>query len=160
MQMQKLLTCFLFCFFWVLPIVKPIINEIKLPSVVRVFRGYPEVLVCEAEGNPKPTISWQSNGIVLSTHSEKLNITESTPVNVNCTASNSVGTDTRQVKVSIQGNYAFVCHFPLTMFQFSNTTERNCGCFTSVFCICWSDIKQNICFGYIKYANSYEKKTI
>ncbi|KAA0705392.1 Peroxidasin [Triplophysa tibetana] len=42
---------------------KPIINETKLPSTLSVFRGYPMVLVCEAEGNPKPEISWtKSNG--------------------------------------------------------------------------------------------------
>ncbi|XP_016371729.1 hemicentin-1-like isoform X2 [Sinocyclocheilus rhinocerous] len=92
---------------------KPIINETKLPSVVHVFRGYPEVLVCEAEGNPKPTISWSlgTNDTVHSTHSEKLNITESTPEDLYCTASNSVGSITRHVKVSIQDiSISFVNH--------------------------------------------------
>ncbi|XP_016131381.1 hemicentin-1-like isoform X2 [Sinocyclocheilus grahami] len=92
---------------------KPIINETKLPSVVHVFRGYPEVLVCEAEGNPKPTISWSlgTNDTVHSTHSEKLNITESTPEDLYCTASNSVGRKTRHVKVSIQDiSISFVNH--------------------------------------------------
>ncbi|XP_059415261.1 peroxidasin-like isoform X3 [Carassius carassius] len=86
---------------------KPIINETKLPSVVRVFRGYPEVLVCEAEGNPKPTISWSlgTNSTVHSTNSEKLNITESTPENVYCIANNSVGSDIRGVNVYIQEDY-------------------------------------------------------
>ncbi|KTF74250.1 hypothetical protein cypCar_00044261 [Cyprinus carpio] len=83
---------------------KPKINETKLPSVVRVFRGYAEVLVCEADGNPKPTISWSvsSND---NKNSETLNITESTPENVSCTANNIVGSTTKQVKVSIQENY-------------------------------------------------------
>ncbi|XP_042575729.1 hemicentin-1-like isoform X2 [Cyprinus carpio] len=83
---------------------KPKINETKLPSVVRVLRGYPEVLVCEAEGNPKPTISWSvsSND---NKNSETLTITESTPENVSCTANNIVGSTTRHVKVSIQENY-------------------------------------------------------
>uniref|UniRef100_A0A671QFZ0 Ig-like domain-containing protein n=1 Tax=Sinocyclocheilus anshuiensis TaxID=1608454 RepID=A0A671QFZ0_9TELE len=92
---------------------KPIINETKLPSVVHVFRGYPEVLVCEAEGNPKPTISWSLGAYdtVHSTHSEKLNITESTPEDLYCTASNSVGRKTRHVKVSIQDiSISFVNH--------------------------------------------------
>uniref|UniRef100_A0A8C2HLZ4 Ig-like domain-containing protein n=1 Tax=Cyprinus carpio TaxID=7962 RepID=A0A8C2HLZ4_CYPCA len=99
-QMQKLVTCV----FWLLPIDKPKINETKLPSVVRVLRGYPEVLVCEAEGNPKPTISWSisSND---NKNSETLTITESTPENVSCTANNTVGSTTRHVKVSIQENY-------------------------------------------------------
>ncbi|XP_052408413.1 vascular cell adhesion protein 1-like isoform X1 [Carassius gibelio] len=86
---------------------KPIINETKLPSVVRVFRGYPDVLVCEADGNPKPTISWSlgTNGTEHNIYSEKLNITESTPENVYCIANNSVGNTTRHVKVSIQEDY-------------------------------------------------------
>ncbi|XP_059414611.1 hemicentin-1-like isoform X3 [Carassius carassius] len=80
---------------------KPIINENKLPSIVPVFRGYSEEIVCEAEGNPKPTISWilGANDIV---YNETLTISESTPEYVSCVAENSVGTTTRQVKVFIQ----------------------------------------------------------
>ncbi|XP_058624962.1 hemicentin-1-like isoform X3 [Onychostoma macrolepis] len=83
---------------------KPII---KLPSTVPVFRGYPEVLVCEAEGNPKPTISWSlsANDTVYSTHSEKFNITESTPEDLYCIASNSVGRTTKHVKVVLKEDY-------------------------------------------------------
>ncbi|XDV12585.1 hypothetical protein PO909_001212 [Leuciscus waleckii] len=82
---------------------KPIINETKLPSIVPVFRGYPVVIVCEAEGKPEPTISWSvnTNNIV----SETLTITESTPEDLFCIANNSVGITTRRVKVSIQENY-------------------------------------------------------
>ncbi|XP_026109695.1 hemicentin-1-like [Carassius auratus] len=83
---------------------KPIINKNKLPSTVPVFRGYPEVLVCEADGNPKPTISW-SLGANDKKDSEKLNITESTPENVSCTANNSVGSDIRHVKVILKEDY-------------------------------------------------------
>ncbi|XP_052407171.1 hemicentin-1 isoform X4 [Carassius gibelio] len=81
--------------------VKPIINETKLPSVVPVFRGYSKEIVCEAEGNPKPTISWilGTNDIV---YNEVLTISESTPENVSCVAENSAGKTTRQVKVFIQ----------------------------------------------------------
>ncbi|XP_026056876.1 intercellular adhesion molecule 1-like isoform X3 [Carassius auratus] len=80
---------------------KPIINETKLPSVVPVFRGYSKEIVCEAEGNPKPTISWilGTNDIV---YNEVLTISESTPENVSCVAENSAGKTTRQVKVFIQ----------------------------------------------------------
>ncbi|XP_052407154.1 hemicentin-1 isoform X2 [Carassius gibelio] len=80
---------------------KPIINETKLPSVVPVFRGYSEEIVCEAEGNPKPTISWilGTNDIV---YNKALTISESTPEYVSCVAENSVGTTTRKVKVFIQ----------------------------------------------------------
>uniref|UniRef100_A0A8C1E8H1 Ig-like domain-containing protein n=1 Tax=Cyprinus carpio carpio TaxID=630221 RepID=A0A8C1E8H1_CYPCA len=80
---------------------KPIIDENKLPSIVPVFRGYPEVLVCEAEGNPKPTISWILGTNVI-VYNESLTISESTPEHVYCVANNSVGRTTRQVNVSIQ----------------------------------------------------------
>ncbi|XP_052407408.1 immunoglobulin superfamily member 10-like isoform X2 [Carassius gibelio] len=84
---------------------EPIINENKLPSVVPVFRGYSEEIVCEAEGNPKPTISWilGTNDIV---YNEVLTISESTPENVYCVAENYVGTTTRKVKVFVQGAQA------------------------------------------------------
>ncbi|ROL51171.1 Hemicentin-1 [Anabarilius grahami] len=80
---------------------KPIINETKLPSLVSVFRGYPVVIVCEAEGNPEPTISWNisTNNPV---YSETLTITDSTPEDLSCIASNSVGSTIRHVKVSVQ----------------------------------------------------------
>ncbi|XDV12575.1 hypothetical protein PO909_001206 [Leuciscus waleckii] len=87
----------------------PIINETKLPSIVSVFRGYPLVIVCEAEGNPKPTISWSVNSTDI-VYSETLTITESTPEDLLCIANNSVGITTRRVKVSIQGNYFY--YFP------------------------------------------------
>ncbi|XP_067277387.1 intercellular adhesion molecule 5 [Pseudorasbora parva] len=81
--------------------IKPIINEIKLPSIVPVFRGFPGVIVCEAEGNPNPTISWN-----ISTNdqvdSKTLTINDSTPEDVYCIANNSVGTTIRHVKLSIQ----------------------------------------------------------
>uniref|UniRef100_A0A8C2DWR7 Ig-like domain-containing protein n=1 Tax=Cyprinus carpio TaxID=7962 RepID=A0A8C2DWR7_CYPCA len=80
---------------------KPIIDENKLPSIVPVFRGNPEVLVCEAEGNPKPTISWILGTNVI-VYNETLTISESTPEHVYCMANNSVGSTTRQVNVSIQ----------------------------------------------------------
>uniref|UniRef100_A0A8C1PY47 Ig-like domain-containing protein n=1 Tax=Cyprinus carpio TaxID=7962 RepID=A0A8C1PY47_CYPCA len=83
---------------------KPIIDENKLPSIVPVFRGNPEVLVCEAEGNPKPTISWILGTNVI-VYNETLTISESTPEHVYCVANNSAGRTTRQVNVSIQENY-------------------------------------------------------
>ncbi len=62
------------------------------------------MLVCEADGNPKPTISWTANDIV---YNETLTISELTPENVQCTANNSVGSTTRQVKVVLKGNCIF-----------------------------------------------------
>ncbi|XP_051745755.1 intercellular adhesion molecule 5 isoform X5 [Ctenopharyngodon idella] len=80
---------------------KPTINETKLPSVVPLFRGYSVVIVCEADGNPKPTISWNisTNNPV---YSETFTITDSTPEDLYCIADNSVDTDIRHVKVSVQ----------------------------------------------------------
>ncbi|KTF76501.1 hypothetical protein cypCar_00048658, partial [Cyprinus carpio] len=83
---------------------KPIINENKLPSIVPVFRGYPEVLVCEAEGNPKPTISWILGTNVI-VYNETLTISESTPEHVYCVANNSAGRTTRQVNVVLKEDY-------------------------------------------------------
>uniref|UniRef100_A0A8C2DUY2 Ig-like domain-containing protein n=1 Tax=Cyprinus carpio TaxID=7962 RepID=A0A8C2DUY2_CYPCA len=84
--------------------VKPIINENKLPSIVPVFRGYPEVLVCEAEGHPKPTISWILGTNVI-VYNETLTISESTPEHVYCVANNSAGRTTRQVNVVLKEDY-------------------------------------------------------
>ncbi|XP_056109007.1 hemicentin-1-like [Rhinichthys klamathensis goyatoka] len=87
----------------------PIINETKLPSIVPVFQGYPVVIVCEAEGNPKPTISWNLSTTDI-VYSETLTITESTSEDLHCIASNSVGSTIRRVKVSKQGkslNYIY-----------------------------------------------------
>ncbi|XP_016143176.1 hemicentin-2-like [Sinocyclocheilus grahami] len=83
---------------------KPIINETKLPSIVPVFRGYPEVLVCEAEGNPKPTISWSLGANVI-VYNETLTISESTPEYVYCDANNSAGRTIRQIKVVLKEDY-------------------------------------------------------
>ncbi|XP_077069569.1 vascular cell adhesion protein 1 isoform X1 [Siphateles boraxobius] len=80
---------------------KPIINETKLPSIVTVFREYPLVIVCEAEGNPKPTISWNLSTTDI-VYGENLTITDSTPEDLHCIANNSVDSTTRRVKVSIQ----------------------------------------------------------
>lgn len=87
------------------PVVKPTINEDKLPSVVSVLQGYEEVVVCEAEGKPKPTISWSDGTNTF--NGETFIITKSTPENLTCTATNAVGSSSRSVKVVIQGNYAF-----------------------------------------------------
>uniref|UniRef100_A0A671SRI5 Hemicentin-1-like n=1 Tax=Sinocyclocheilus anshuiensis TaxID=1608454 RepID=A0A671SRI5_9TELE len=84
-------------------------KETSDPLNITVY-WYPEVLVCEAEGNPKPTISWSLGSNVI-VYNETLTISESTPEYVYCDANNSVGRTIRQVNVSIQGNYAFVCLF-------------------------------------------------
>ncbi|XP_072530512.1 vascular cell adhesion protein 1-like [Salminus brasiliensis] len=85
---------------------KPVINTRKLPSVVPMFRGYPEVLVCEAEGYPQPTITWTYKQD-RTFEGGNLTITEATNENVgiyNCTASNSVDSTVRVVKVILKEN--------------------------------------------------------
>lgn len=105
-------------FFLSFPKVKPIINETKLPSTVSVFRGYPEVFVCEAEGNPKPEISWSDrNGNKLEAADGNLTVSEFEDGDFyTCSASNSVNTTTRQVYLDIKGKYAFCNHLSSTMF--------------------------------------------
>lgn len=79
---------------------KPTIKE-KMPQWVPLFDGYQEVLVCEATGYPKPTITWIFNNDRLEAGNMTVikNAGEYT-----CIASNSVGNDTRVVTVVLKGN--------------------------------------------------------
>nr|XP_055044749.1 hemicentin-1-like [Misgurnus anguillicaudatus] len=81
---------------------KPVINVDKLPSQVPIFRGYPVVLSCEADGYPTPEISWKINHNVL-VKGGTLNITEAASQNIICIANNAVGNDSREVKVVLTG---------------------------------------------------------
>ncbi|XP_073694346.1 neural cell adhesion molecule 2-like isoform X5 [Garra rufa] len=83
---------------------KPIINETNLPSTVPVFRGFSEVLICKAKGNPEPTISWSIDGQEM-IKNEILTVSESTPEYVICNASNSVGSTTKKIKVVLKEDY-------------------------------------------------------
>ncbi|XP_056310192.1 vascular cell adhesion protein 1-like [Danio aesculapii] len=85
---------------------KPTIKEDKLPSTVSVVRGYSEVVVCEAEGKPKPTIRWSDGTNTF--NGETFTITESTAENLTCTATNAAGSSSRSVKVFFEGNYALL----------------------------------------------------
>ncbi|XP_039541947.1 neural cell adhesion molecule 1-A [Pimephales promelas] len=82
----------------------PIINKTKLPSIVPVFRGYPVEIVCEAEGNPTPSIRWNLSTTDI-VYSETLTITESTPEDLQCIANNSAGITIRCVKVVLKEDY-------------------------------------------------------
>lgn len=84
-----------------------------------VFRGYPEVLVCEAEGYPQPKITW-----TMKSHTKveegNLTIMEATNDNVGlyiCNASNSVDTTIRVVKVIMKGNvFLYLSTLPCSLF--------------------------------------------
>uniref|UniRef100_A0A3P8SAT8 Activated leukocyte cell adhesion molecule b n=1 Tax=Amphiprion percula TaxID=161767 RepID=A0A3P8SAT8_AMPPE len=66
-----------------------------------------KVLICEAEGSPKPAVSWSINGTLLDespfingkiTH--KIKVVPSANLTVSCTVSNEFGIDTRAINVS------------------------------------------------------------
>lgn len=69
--------------------------------------GKHKVLICEAEGSPKPTVSWSINGTLLDespfvngkiTH--KIMVVPAANLTVSCTVSNEFGNDTRAIYVS------------------------------------------------------------
>ncbi|XP_070827025.1 CD166 antigen homolog A-like isoform X1 [Chaetodon trifascialis] len=69
--------------------------------------GTHKVLICEAEGSPKPAVSWSINGTSLDespfvngkiTH--KIIVVPTANLTVSCTVSNEFGTDTRAINVS------------------------------------------------------------
>ncbi|XP_047450265.1 CD166 antigen homolog isoform X2 [Mugil cephalus] len=66
-----------------------------------------QVLTCQAEGSPKPTVSWSINGTLLDetpfengkiTHS--ITVVPSANLTVSCTVSNEFGVDTQAINVS------------------------------------------------------------
>lgn len=66
-----------------------------------------EVLICEAEGSPKPAVSWSINGTALDespfvngkiTH--KITVKPAVNLTVSCTVSNEFGADTKAIFVS------------------------------------------------------------
>ncbi|KAA0705393.1 hypothetical protein E1301_Tti009742 [Triplophysa tibetana] len=100
LRLDRLLpTCLILDLVWRLLAldVKPTINGTSLPIKVPVFRGYPLVLVCEAEGNPKPTVSWSQTDSAV--NGGNLTITELISQNPVCTAVNSVGSTSRNIIV-------------------------------------------------------------
>lgn len=78
---------------------------ITLPnvSVVPVFRDYQEVLVCEAEGNPKPDITWSFNN--RSSKGGNLTISTEMVGEITCRATNEGGTTTKTVQLVFKEDY-------------------------------------------------------
>ncbi|XP_069381356.1 hemicentin-1 [Paralichthys olivaceus] len=83
---------------------KPVINTIKLPKKIPVFRGYPEVLVCEADGHPFPDIRWLYRPDKVP-HVSKDKLTVSEAGLYNCTATNDVDSAFHVVEVILKEDY-------------------------------------------------------
>ncbi|XP_071241857.1 vascular cell adhesion protein 1-like [Salvelinus alpinus] len=83
---------------------KPCINASRLPVRIPVFRGYPEELVCEAEGYPQPRIKWVYDP---AKHVREAggNLTVFEAGFYNCTATNDVGTSFIVVEVVLNEDY-------------------------------------------------------
>ena len=87
---------------------RPTITK-KSKSKVTVVEGNVLYLVCQAEGYPTPSVTWKKNGKVLKTNIKKtVFITDDTSEKdagkYKCEASNSVGTASYTVEVSIKDN--------------------------------------------------------
>ncbi|KAG7259231.1 hypothetical protein CRUP_028719 [Coryphaenoides rupestris] len=80
----------------------PVINRTRLPAIVPVFRGYPEDLVCIADGRPSPTVFWLSEGGVR-VFGGTLTVTEAG--SYICNASNVAGFTLREVEVVLKEDY-------------------------------------------------------
>lgn len=87
---------------FVVSIDKPTINVTKLPKTIPVFNGYPEELVCDADGNPPPHIVWLRNA-----NEEPCGFGSTLTVSekgfYRCNATNAVGSVTRDVQVILKG---------------------------------------------------------
>ncbi|CAG5897935.1 unnamed protein product [Menidia menidia] len=83
---------------------QPEINTTKLPDAIPLFRGYPEELVCEADGNPPPNITWIHSSPTAQTGSGgKLSVFD--PGLYTCTAENPVNSTTYSVQVFLKEDY-------------------------------------------------------
>ncbi|XP_062842366.1 intercellular adhesion molecule 5 [Trichomycterus rosablanca] len=103
---------------------KPVIYGDKLPATVPVFDGYPEMLVCKAGGNPKPTIKWLSGSEIIS-ENENLTITNSHGI-FNCTATNVMGTDFREVQVIMKGRCPLELRPPEVVVEYGSSFSADC----------------------------------
>ncbi|KAF7665990.1 hypothetical protein LDENG_00122260 [Lucifuga dentata] len=83
---------------------EPIINATKLPNRIPLFRGYPEDLVCEAEGHPPPRIQWQYSSKKAPRVSGSM-LTVFEEGYYTCNATNDVGSSLREVEVILNEDY-------------------------------------------------------
>lgn len=66
------------------------------------FRGYPEELMCEADGHPPPRIQWSYRSVSVSNNT----LTAYDAGLYNCTATNEVDSSFYVVEVVLKGNAA------------------------------------------------------
>lgn len=80
--------------------IKNILNIIQPVDIVNVKNLY---LLCEANGNPKPTITWRNGGSVIG-NSEKISIDVSKKLTFNtyeCEATNNIKTVKSEIKLKV-----------------------------------------------------------
>ncbi|CAJ1075304.1 uncharacterized protein LOC109989268 [Xyrichtys novacula] len=83
---------------------KPVIDTQKLAKIVPVFRGYPEDLVCKADGHPPPKIVWlYSSDKGPHVSGDMLTVSEAGLYN--CTATNEVDSIFFEVEVVLKEDY-------------------------------------------------------
>uniref|UniRef100_A0A7N8XWD4 Activated leukocyte cell adhesion molecule b n=1 Tax=Mastacembelus armatus TaxID=205130 RepID=A0A7N8XWD4_9TELE len=84
-------------------------------------KGQYKVLICEAEGSPKPVVSWSINGTSLDespfingkiTH--KITVVPTANLTVSCTVTNDFGIDTRTINVSSRKSLMAQCYLLFT----------------------------------------------
>lgn len=96
---SHLMTLFIICHCHFFPTDKPTINTTKLPKVIPVFKGYPEQLVCEADGHPPPEIRWHYSTDKVS----RATLIASEAGIYNCSATNELGSISYVVEVILKG---------------------------------------------------------
>ncbi|XP_045888380.1 hemicentin-2-like isoform X2 [Micropterus dolomieu] len=109
---------------------KPVINTTKLPKTIPVFRGYPEELVCESEGHPPPKIQWHySSDKQPHVTGDTLIVSEAGLYN--CSATNDVGSVSREVEVILKGKHVSSSCLemspPRVVVRFGDSFSVNCS---------------------------------
>ena len=107
---SPIMLCFNFYFIFLdfFALVPPTIT-FKSKAKVTIVEGNVLYLFCEAEGNPKPLVTWRKSGNVLQSNISKTELiihdaSENDAGIYECEVSNSVGTLTYTVEVIIKGN--------------------------------------------------------